>query len=128
MSDTYLNNDLIIDMKKLLYPALLKYCKEEIIQTLTDVLPEDLLSENEMLLNIINLVPFKGYLMPYENQIINMSLHRVRDMYVRLRALCHVLSGPTEVLDMVGTFSDVSYYIDKTCVDFHRQVIHFVTY
>lgn len=110
-----------LNLKKLLLNPLFEYGEEEIDQTLTGILPETPENYDEVT-QILDLVPFKGHLLPYEAQTISFSLHRVKNIDVKLRAMCHVTGGPTEPLDMFGVAADISYYIDKTYVNFHRQV------
>lgn len=46
-------------------------------------------------------------------------------MQVKVTALCEILQGPTEVVNVFASADVVRYSVDKQIIDFGQQVNHF---
>lgn len=110
-----------LEMKKMIYPALMQYYYSDICEPAMETLPGKP-AELDNISKVISLVPHSSALAPYESQIVSFGYRRAKEVRFKVRALCHVLAGPTEYLDVIGICSDIHYVLDRTCIDFHRQV------
>lgn len=115
------NRENLMHLKQILYPFVENYATNKpsasILQCLNTTTPR--VSE---ISRIIEIIPSRGYLEPFESQFLSLSYRPMVNTSVKARVLCHVLGGPTETLDIVGMASDISYYLNRTSVDFGRQV------
>lgn len=109
-------------MRQLLFPAIILHYKDDaIVQDLMSVMPIETQKDSKIC-QIIDLTPWQGMLEPFESQAMNIAMHGIHNMAIRARALCHIEGGPTEFLDIFGTTGDIYYTLEKTFVNFYRQV------
>lgn len=125
--DSETNERYHMEIKKVLYPVLMQHYVPNMCNPASEELttvPAQLDEVSE----VVSLVPSSGYLLPYESQVMHVGFRRAEELNVRVKAICHILAGRTEYIDVTGTCSDIHFQLDKTFVDFHRQVCtHLIT-
>jgi len=62
---------------------------------------------------------------PYSSQYVRFIFYASEPMQVKVAALCEILQGPTEVINVFASADVVRYSIDKQIIDFGQKVNHF---
>ncbi|TGZ50588.1 hypothetical protein DBV15_08089 [Temnothorax longispinosus] len=76
----------------------------------------------ELLDDILDIIPHEGILVPYSSQYVRFIFHASEPMQVKVAALCEILQGPTEVINVFASADIVRYSVDKQVIDFGQQV------
>lgn len=74
---------------------------------------------------ILDIIPHEGILVPYSSQYVRFIFHASEPMQVKVVALCEILQGPTEVVNVFASADIVQYSVDKRVIDFGQQASHF---
>ncbi|XP_039306781.1 hydrocephalus-inducing protein homolog [Solenopsis invicta] len=82
------------------------------------------LPTKELLDDILDIIPHEGILVPYSSQYVRFIFHASEPMQVKVVALCEILQGPTEVVNVFASSDIVQYSVDKRVIDFGQQVTH----
>ncbi|XP_011690792.1 PREDICTED: hydrocephalus-inducing protein-like [Wasmannia auropunctata] len=76
----------------------------------------------ELLDDILDIIPHEGVLVPYSSQYVRIIFHASEPMQVKVAALCEILQGPTEVVNVFANADVVRYSVDRQVIDFGQQL------
>ena len=63
--------------------------------------------------------------MPFSSQYISFIFHASEPMQLKVVALCEILQGPTEIVNVFASADVIRYSVDKQVIDFGQQVSYF---
>lgn len=73
-------------------------------------------------IQILDIVPHEGTIVPYSSQYACFIFHGIEPMQVKVVALCEVLQGPTELVNVTANADTVLFFVDRQVTDFDEQV------
>ncbi|KYN44368.1 Hydrocephalus-inducing protein [Trachymyrmex septentrionalis] len=76
----------------------------------------------EPLDDILDIIPHEGVLMPFSSQYISFIFHASEPMQLKVVALCEILQGPTEIVNVFASADVIRYSVDKQVIDFGQQL------
>ncbi|KYQ52600.1 Hydrocephalus-inducing protein [Trachymyrmex zeteki] len=76
----------------------------------------------EPLDNILDIIPHEGVLEPFSSQYVSFIFHASEPMQLKVAALCEILQGPTEIVNVVASADIIRYSVDKQIIDFGQQL------
>ncbi|XP_011879969.1 PREDICTED: hydrocephalus-inducing protein homolog [Vollenhovia emeryi] len=79
-------------------------------------------SSKGLLDDILDIIPHEGILIPFSSQYVRFIFHASEPMQVKVAALCEILQGPTEVVNVFASADVVRYSVDKQVIDFGEQL------
>ncbi|XP_036144321.1 LOW QUALITY PROTEIN: hydrocephalus-inducing protein [Monomorium pharaonis] len=84
------------------------------------------LPTKDLLDDILDIIPHEGILVPHSSQYVRFIFHASEPMQVKVAALCEILQGPTEVVNVFASADVVQYSVDKQVIDFGQQASYFL--
>ncbi|KAG5334606.1 HYDIN protein, partial [Acromyrmex charruanus] len=76
----------------------------------------------ELLDDILDIIPHEGVLVPFSSQYVSFIFHASEPMQLKVVALCDVLQGPTETVNVFASADVIRYSVDKQIIDFGQQL------
>ncbi|KAL6255306.1 hypothetical protein P5V15_013646 [Pogonomyrmex californicus] len=76
----------------------------------------------ELLDDILDIIPHEGILVPYSSRYVHFIFHGFEPMQVKVVALCEILQGPTEIINVFASADIVRYSVDKQIIDLGQQL------
>lgn len=76
-------------------------------------------------MQILDIVPHEGTLVPYSSQYVRFIFYGHQPMQIKLVALCEILRGPTEIVNVFASADIIEYSVDRQIIDFGEQVNRF---
>ncbi|KAG5323131.1 HYDIN protein, partial [Acromyrmex heyeri] len=80
------------------------------------------LTKDEPLDDILDIIPHEGVLVPFSSQYVSFIFHASEPMQLKVVALCDILQGPTETVNVFASADVIRYSVDKQIIDFGQQV------
>lgn len=74
------------------------------------------------IIQILDIIPHKGTIVPYSSRYVRFVFRAAEPMRVKAVALCEVLQGPTEIVNVSANADTVRYCVDRQVIDFDQQV------
>lgn len=76
-------------------------------------------------MQILDIVPHEGTLLPYSSQYVRFIFYGHQPMQIKVVALCEILRGPTERVNVFASADIIEYSVDRQIIDFGQQVSRF---
>ncbi|XP_018395305.1 PREDICTED: hydrocephalus-inducing protein homolog [Cyphomyrmex costatus] len=76
----------------------------------------------EPLDDILDIIPHEGVLQPFSSQYVRFIFHASEPMQLKVVALCEIIQGPTEIVNVYASADVIRYSVDKQIIDFGQQL------
>lgn len=63
-----------------------------------------------------------GNILPHSNKQISMSFHAQESICINANLICNIFHGPSEYINITARADNIKYLLNKTQIDFGRQV------
>ncbi|XP_046749597.1 hydrocephalus-inducing protein homolog [Diprion similis] len=113
------------DIQDLIFAVIERYFhKDSEISALEDSqkATTDFSLERQLITEMLEVVPREGIILPYSSQYGYFEFNALSRVGFNAKVACHLLSGPTEMIEVQALCDTIGFSIDPTKIDFHYQL------
>ncbi|XP_014477569.1 PREDICTED: hydrocephalus-inducing protein homolog [Dinoponera quadriceps] len=100
----------------------LSYLEDPEIFALMESALKPLPPTRESLDGILDIVPHEGTILPHSSQYTCFIFHGTEPVRIKVVALCDVLQGPTELVNVTANADFVHFFVNKRIIDFNERL------
>ncbi|XP_053973138.1 hydrocephalus-inducing protein homolog [Hylaeus volcanicus] len=109
------------EVREFLLPMVSEYFEEE-----TDLAAFEIMRceprRNHFINEVLEIVPTEGTVLPFTVQHVHVGFHGFKPLSVKATAICKILRGPTEEIQILARADAIQFSIDSRVIDFGQQL------